>query len=283
MQPPATTTCKNCGYSFTGNYCNNCGEKLFSQHDKSIWHLFEESLHFISHFEGRLLTTLKTVLLKPGKLSLDYCNGIQKKYYKPLSFFLVLMVVYLLFPVARGLNMPLGYHTDSGLYGAFAFKKVVAFMKEKQVSGPYVIEHFHTASEKVSKLLLLFIIPLMALWAWLLTVRKKDKVYFDHFIFCTEVNSFLVLWGFLIVPLFTRLVFWIISLFTAQAFFSEVLFNSLLIGFLFVFTFVAARRFYRLTDAKALLFALLFIAIYLAMIQYVYNFLLFCISFQLMH
>ena len=85
-------------------------------------------------------------------------------------------------------------------------------MKENQVSEPYVIEHFHTVSEKVSKLLLLFVIPLMALWAWLLNVKKKDKVYFDHFIFCTEVNSFLVLWVFLILPLFARLFFWIVSL-----------------------------------------------------------------------
>ena len=280
---PTLITCKNCNHPFSGNYCNNCGEKIFTPHDKSIWHLFEETLHFLSHFEGKFLTTLRTVLTRPGKLSLDYCFGIQKKYYKPLSFFLVLMVIYLLFPVARGLNMPLGYHTDSGMYGRFATQKVLGLMKEKHLSEAYVVEHYHTASEKISKLLLLLIIPVMALWSWLLTYKRKDKVYFDHFIFCTEVNSFLVLWGFLILPLIAWLLFALISAFTGKGYFSDDLFTSLLIGFLCLFTFIAARRFYGFSGLKALLFALLFTGLYVLVIQYVYKFLLFYISLQLVH
>ena len=280
---PSPVTCKNCNHQFTGNYCNNCGEKFFTAHDKSIWHLFEETVHFITHFEGKFLTTIKAILTKPGKLSLDYCNGIQKKYYRPLSFFLVLMVIYLLFPIAKGLNMPLGYHTSSGFYGRFALQKVLALMNEKHLSEAYVVEHYHTASEKVSKLLILLIIPAMALWSRLLTLKRKDKVYFDHFIFCTEVNSFLVLWGFLILPLLARLIFAVISAASGKAYFSDGMFAVLLIGFLCLFTFVGARRFYGFTTLKALLFAALFTGLYVLIIQYAYKFLLFYISLQLVH
>ena len=44
--------CKNCGNFFYGNYCNICGEKVYTEHDKSILHFFEDAVHFLTHFEG---------------------------------------------------------------------------------------------------------------------------------------------------------------------------------------------------------------------------------------
>lgn len=103
--------CKNCGHVFTGNYCNQCGEKVYTEHDKSLVHLLEEGFHFVTHFEGTLLTTIKTIFTKPGQLTLDYCNGVRKKYFRPLSFFLLLVVFYLVFPLLSGLNMTLYNHS----------------------------------------------------------------------------------------------------------------------------------------------------------------------------
>ena len=60
---------------------------------------------------GTFFNTLKKIFTKPGQLSVDYCNGKRKTYFKPLSLFLLLVVVYLLFPVFEGLNMKLYYHT----------------------------------------------------------------------------------------------------------------------------------------------------------------------------
>ena len=107
-------TCKNCGNQFTGKYCNVCGEKVYTDHDKSIAHFLEDALHFITHLEGTLITTLKTILTKPGRLSYDYCHGIRKKYFKPLSFFMLLVILYLLFPFFTGLNMPFRFYLNRG-------------------------------------------------------------------------------------------------------------------------------------------------------------------------
>src|SRR5688500_3391743 len=109
--------CKNCNHSFTGKYCNVCGEKVYSGHDKEIKHVFEEAFHFLTHFEGKFLTTIKTIFTNPGMLSLDYCNGIRKKYFKPISLFLMIVILYLLFPLFEGLNMRLQYHQSQSLYG----------------------------------------------------------------------------------------------------------------------------------------------------------------------
>lgn len=84
MMADQVRTCKSCGHDFEGHYCNRCGEKLFHEKDKHIGHLFEEQFHFITHFEGSFFNTIKTVLARPGQLTLDYCNGIRKKYFKPV-------------------------------------------------------------------------------------------------------------------------------------------------------------------------------------------------------
>ena len=76
--------CKNCGNRFTGKYCNVCGEKVYTEKDKSIKYIIEEGFHFLTHFEGTFLKSLKAIITRPGTLSLDYCNGIRKKYFKPL-------------------------------------------------------------------------------------------------------------------------------------------------------------------------------------------------------
>ncbi|MEJ7625555.1 MAG: DUF3667 domain-containing protein [Ferruginibacter sp.] len=111
-------TCKNCGFNFTGYYCNRCGEKVYTEVDKSLTHLIQGTFHFITHLEGTFLNALKTFLTQPGKFSFDYCRGIRKKYYKPVSFFMMLVILYLIFPRFQGLNMKLSTYADK-YYGFY--------------------------------------------------------------------------------------------------------------------------------------------------------------------
>ncbi|HEX2607711.1 MAG TPA: DUF3667 domain-containing protein [Flavisolibacter sp.] len=279
----ATTNCPNCGTAFTGHYCTNCGEKAFTSHDRSMAHVLEEGLHFMTHFEGKLFTTVKTMFTAPGKFALDYCQGVRKKYYKPLSFFLLLIVIYLLFPVAQGLNAPLPTHVQSQWYHKEALAKTLAVMKKHHLTETQVIEHFHTVSEKVSKVLLILIIPILALWSKLLAFRRKEKFYYDHFILSTEINSFLVLWGFLILPVFSRLV-----LLAIEKLFHKDLFNDMVIGIIlslsiYLYTFLAARRFFSYVWRRAALYALFFTVVYVLVILYVYQYALFQVTIRLVH
>src|SRR6476620_2272424 len=103
---PTLVTCPSCGNNFTGNYCNHCGEKLITEHDKKLSHVFEEALHFITHFDSKFLTTVKLVLTRTGFVSKEYCAGRRKKYFKPISLFLISVVVYLLVPaLPAGMNI----------------------------------------------------------------------------------------------------------------------------------------------------------------------------------
>lgn len=193
--------CKNCGKAFTGNYCNWCGQKKYSEADKNLTHIAEEVFHFLTHFEGSFIRTAVTVLRYPGKLSADYCDGIRKRYYQPISFFLLLVVIYLLFPLLDGLNMKMEYYKSLSLFGDSITSQIDAKVAASGISESELSELFHHKSEKISKILLFILIPLTTVPLSILNRKKQVKVY-DHFIAATEINIFIVMVLFLIAPVF---------------------------------------------------------------------------------
>ncbi|MEO6069677.1 MAG: DUF3667 domain-containing protein [Chitinophagaceae bacterium] len=282
MHSPSIT-CKACGHVFKGKYCNLCGEKVYTEHDKSILHFVEEGLHFITHFEGTLLTTLKFIATRPGKLSESYCNGIRKTLFKPLSLFFLLVVIYLLFPVFEGLNMHLYYHVHHNVYGAYAMKKATQVAQQHHWNDPQLTEAFHHTAEKVSKFLLVILIPFTALFFWAVTYKKR-RYFFDQMVFATEINSVYLIWGFMVLPL----LLWLF-----EAIHHKVTGNYLPMGDTFLgiimylimelYVVVAVKRFYGVSTRKAIGIALLFYFVHNIIVQVIYKFLLFDITIRFLH
>ena len=276
-------TCKNCGNTFVGKYCNRCGEKVYSEHDKNIAHLAEEGLHFVTHFEGTFLVTLRTILTRPGKLSVDYCNGIRKKYFKPLPFFLMLIVLYLIFPLFKGLNMELQNHIGNSFYGDYASAKIDEWRSTNSWTMEETTVRFQAVSEKASKFLLFSIIPFMAVLNWPL-LRNRRKFFFDHFIFTTETASFFLLWGFLLLPLLLLMVSKIAVLFGGSfSFGDEGVTAFLALVPFFFYVWIAFKRFYLLSNLSALLYAGLYVIVFTSFVLIVYKFLLFVVSAYFIH
>lgn len=270
-------TCKNCGNQFSGNYCNSCGEKTYTEKDKKISYLFGEAFHFVTHFEGTFFTTLKAVFTRPGKLSVDYCGGVRRRYFKPLSFFLLLVILYLIFPVFEGLNMKLKYHEIHMLYGKYASAKVAAVMEQKNITHEVLELSFHRAGEKTSKFLLFIIIPFVALVSWGAGFKKR-KLYFDHFVFCIELCSFFLLWGFLLLPLLL-VVFKLVT--GSYAYSSENITSIIIFSVYLLYVAVAARRFFRFSWRFSVVYTLLFSVSLILFLEYVYKFILFIIAINL--
>ena len=89
----AATDCPNCGASVSGNFCHQCGQETVL-HPPST----REFLHeFIGHYvalEGKLLQTMKLLLLKPGQLSLEYLQGRRVRYIEPLRVYLTFSLIF---------------------------------------------------------------------------------------------------------------------------------------------------------------------------------------------
>lgn len=276
-----STACKNCGNHFTGKYCNACGEKVYSDHDRTMMHFFEEGLHFITHLEGTLLTTIKTIFKRPGLLSLDYCNGIRKKYFKPLPFFLLLVVIYLLFPVFEGLNMQMKYYKGQKHFGEYASAKIESVIKKTGLTEEQVAEKFHHKSEKVSKFMLIVLIPFTAILFYTLSFYKR-KYFFDHMVFATEINAVYLLWGFLVVPLLVAVIFLIGKLLGGIAIEDELLGIIIYTG-MGIYTIRAAKRFYGFKWWQSALFTGIFITAHMFIVYTLYKFLLFVTVINQIH
>lgn len=270
--------CKNCGNNFTGKFCNICGEKVYTARDKSIKYILGEGFHFLTHFEGTFFKTLKTVFIKPGKLSLDYCNGIRKKYFKPLSFFLMLVILYLLFPVFEGLNMKLYYHTKHNLYGRYATDEILSILRNRHITEEALADSFHHTGEKVSKFLLFIVIPFMAFFSFIAGSTKRKKFY-DHFVFSIEAFSFFILWGFLLFPFILFLSRKVLGF---PLFFDAQWQTGITILIVYIpYLSVACKRFFCFKWWYCILYSFLLTAFLLGFLEYIYKFILFLIAIRL--
>lgn len=200
-------SCINCGHTLTGQFCAQCGEKVFSEHDKTVKHFSHEVFHFLTHLDGKFLRSLKAVFFKPGLLSLEYCQGIRKKYFKPVSLFLIGVILYLIFPLIQGLNMThrATIHTYNAI--GIGIPEMVSMRKaEKEgITLTELGERYDAKSPKFAKILLLILLPFTAGLLWLLFFRKRVYL-FDHLILGTEMNTQFVYTVFLGIPIFLTLI-----------------------------------------------------------------------------
>lgn len=281
--------CKSCGNLFQGKFCNQCGEKVITAHDKTLFHFVEEATHFFTHFEGRFITTLKTIFRRPGKLSQDYADGKRKKYFPPLSFFMLLVVIYLLFPIFQGLNLPFSYiiSSGSGIPTAAIAKqtgenveelkaRLVQISKERKnirksselelsqyPATAELAKNYDKYSEKFSKLLLLILIPLSALLLSTIYYYLKKPAY-DHAVLATEICSMFLLIGFILMPLVALL----LRVVGIQLLLNDGNLKWLIILFFGTFVFFSLKRFYAAGAALSLLNTVVFLLFYCVCILY---------------
>jgi hypothetical protein len=270
-------TCKACGNSFMGKYCSQCGEKVYTDHDKSVLHIAEETVHFVTHFEGSFLTTAKTIFTRPGKLANEYCNGSRKKYFKPISFFLLCIVLYLLFPKFDGLNMKFNsYISRQYNYTWLTTPVAINKLHSSGITQEQLREKYDKESAKVSKIFLLALIPLTAVVLFVL-FYTKHRYFFDHFIMATEFVSMMVVIVFLLLPL---IVFLGSKIYPPTASFLTDDNNAAVIVIhlvLATFLSIALKRFYQQTWFLTILKAIIFLIIFDFGVMYIYH----CLTYLL--
>lgn len=277
MSDSTTHACISCGNNFTGKYCNSCGEKVYVAADRKVVHLAEEVLHFITHFDGTLFTTVKAIFTKPGQYAFEYCLGKRKRYFKPVSFFLLLVILYLIFPAFEALNMRLFYNENHRVYGSYAKNIIDSIIAKKNITHDELEMIYHQKGEKTSKILLFLILPFMAFISWLMAFKKR-RYYFDHFIFSVEIVSVFILWGFLLLPLINLLFHLITGLNISP---NEGIIGIYILTVFMIYLGIASRRFFGFKWWYSFLYTLIFTIALLGFIEYIYKFILFVIAIHL--
>jgi Protein of unknown function (DUF3667) len=95
-----TPICANCKAQLVGRFCHACGQTAHVH--RSIWHMLEEGLHGVLHFDSKLWRTLPLLVARPGLLTRRYIDGQRVRYVSPLALFL--FTIFLMFFVLSFVN-----------------------------------------------------------------------------------------------------------------------------------------------------------------------------------
>ena len=87
------TNCLNCSTEVVGPYCHHCGQENIEPKE-SIWHLLRHFLNDVTHFDGKLFSTLKVLVTKPGFLSKEYNKGRRTAYLNPIRMYIFISAIF---------------------------------------------------------------------------------------------------------------------------------------------------------------------------------------------
>lgn len=98
-----TNRCLNCGHSFRGNFCPNCGQKAETKRLR----LSEVMINMIGPFVGgdnRFIRSCRDLIFRPGYMTRDYVLGKRIRYYHPLQLFVYLLSAYAVLSFLLGIS-----------------------------------------------------------------------------------------------------------------------------------------------------------------------------------
>ncbi len=186
--------CINCTTDLKGDYCHACGEKIVTEKDFTIKKLLEQTVDVFTHLDSKIFTTLKFLLLKPGKLSEAYVTGLRKPFMKPFQIFILINILFfLLLSNVDIFRIPSSdLFDETNLRGYNIAKIVEEKMIETNKTKNEVALVYDLKSTILAKTYVIILIPLLSFVFALLFIRKKLQIG-KHIVFSTHLFSFLIL------------------------------------------------------------------------------------------
>lgn len=99
----ASTYCNNCEKHVSGTYCEHCGQRT-SISKVSFRETFQDFVDAVFSINAPLFRTTKMLFASPGQLFRDFLGGRRKSYYKPVAFFVLTTILYLIVRSLIGFN-----------------------------------------------------------------------------------------------------------------------------------------------------------------------------------
>jgi uncharacterized protein DUF3667 len=96
---PTTSRCLNCGAPLAGAFCSACGQRDIPPYP-SVRELAGEALSEFSGWDGRVASSVRALILRPGMLTHEFLEGRRARYVSPLRLYLTVSVIYFLLAAA---------------------------------------------------------------------------------------------------------------------------------------------------------------------------------------
>lgn len=89
------STCQNCGTSYTGNFCNRCGQTRNTPR-YHISNAFKNIMGGFTNIDNGFGRTLLELLYRPGYMIRDFIGGKRVHYFRPFQTLFVLAALYIM-------------------------------------------------------------------------------------------------------------------------------------------------------------------------------------------
>lgn len=293
---PEARTCVTCGGPLgeSSSYCHRCGEKRLEPEDLGLGRYLGSFLRTLTDIDGRLWRTLGHLLLRPGRLALEWERGRRKVHLSPAQLFLLANAVYFFVQPVTGFG---GYSTtlelqmDRQLYSNVVDvrERVERRVQERGWTFERYRRSFDRTSRVLARTMVFAMIPMFALALWASFPGRRRRPFTVHLVQATHFYA----WDLLFMgSLF--LLFWAYggsAIFGAplrlldpgsflHGFFSALWREAPTAPFLLFFFYAAPRRTYRASLLGATVRLPLLLGVYFATIL-VYRLLLFEVTFLL--
>lgn len=85
--------CLNCNAEVNGRFCSVCGQENIEPKE-TFWQLISHFVYDLFHYDGKFLSTLKTLIFKPGLLTHEYVRGRRASYLHPIRLYIFISAVF---------------------------------------------------------------------------------------------------------------------------------------------------------------------------------------------
>ncbi len=187
-------TCPGCGGTVLSRYCPTCGEGVLRPRDLTLRGLFDQVFEALTSVDGRLIASLRSLLLRPGVLTVAYLQGRRKPFIGPFQLFLIANVVFFAVQSLTGAKIfstPLAMHLRNQFWTPAAEWMVNRRLEATHTTLEKYAPVFDQAVALHAKSLIVLMVIPFALLPALLFPGKRPAV--AHVVFALHFYAFLLL------------------------------------------------------------------------------------------
>ncbi len=245
--------CVTCGEPIAAPFCGHCGEQRASDRSHSLFEFLKDHVVApIANFDGRVIRTFRTLLVKPGELTRQFMRGSRLPYLAPLQLFLLCNLAFFIWSGAtksRILDTPLRAHVRGMAYSEKASAMVLDHLQRTKEEEKVYSARFDAVGSAQAKSLVIVMVPVFALFVGGLTlVLRRRRPFVQHLVFAFHTYS----WFFLclivsIYVLYLPLTFVLGKLHVAQGMYGyDAEYSVVMLTAFSIYMAVAFRRTYDL-------------------------------------
>jgi len=184
--------CLNCGTSTDGSYCQNCGQSVRENSDRSIGNLLGEVLGNLFFLDNRFFLSIRYLFLLPGRMTVEFLAGKRKKFISPVTLFLFINLIYFFATILTDYSISLYDQVVDQPYSKWALQALKDKMSHQEVDWEKMVREglnvsaygvtYQNMSDTISKTIMIINVPMIAGFVFLLAFVKR-RFYYDSLIF----------------------------------------------------------------------------------------------------